>query len=151
MRDRAAPDLALCVFPGEVGFRVGDFQLHFLADEFETGIAHQHARQQPCLAENLETVADAENAHALVRRLHDGGHDVAAGRDGARAQIVAIGEAAAQHYQVELWQFRIGMPDGLRFRTRDVFERVEHIALAVRAGKDDDARLHAHFSSSSTA
>ncbi len=151
MRDRAAPDLALLVFAREVRIGIGDFELHFLADEFETCIAHQYAGQQACLAEDLEPVTDAKDAHTLVRRLRDGGHDAPARGDGAGAQIVAIGKAATEHHEVEIGQLSFGMPDGHGLRAGDLVERAKHIPLAVRSWKDDDAGLHAHCSSISTA
>ena len=64
MRDRAADDLARAVAAGERRLRVDHFELHLAADEFERGVAHEHAGEEPDLAERLEAVADAEHEHA---------------------------------------------------------------------------------------
>ena len=44
--------------------------------------------------------------------LLDAGHDRRKARDGARAQVVAVGEAAGQHDRVEAVQRKgVGVPD----------------------------------------
>ena len=65
LRHRHADDPPRIVTAGER--RVGplDAQMHILADEFQPRIAHENARQKTGLAEDLETVADAEHEAAL--------------------------------------------------------------------------------------
>jgi hypothetical protein len=53
--------------------------------EGEAGIPHQRARQQVRLAEDLETVADADHARRRPRRGPDRLHDGAEAGDGAGA------------------------------------------------------------------
>ena len=68
MGDRDANDLAGIIAARER--RVGSFdpQMHVMADEFQPRVAHQHAGQQSCLAEDLKTVADAEHQAAVAPR-----------------------------------------------------------------------------------
>src|SRR5690606_7162953 len=135
----------------EIRVGIGDFEFHFAADEFKVCVAHQHAGKKARFAKNLEAVADAKHPHTFFSCLCNSGHDAAPRSDGAGAEIVAIGKAAAQHDEIEIGKVRICMPDGGGFDAGDLFEGAHHVALAVRAGKDNDAGLHAHFSSSSTA
>ena len=80
--------------------RVLDPHVLHLAQESALGVAHQHARQEPGFAQNLEAVADAEHQPAargvVVDRLHDRG----ARGDRAAAQIVAVGESARQDDEI---------------------------------------------------
>ncbi len=92
MRDRAADDLARLVTACERRVGVGYFELHFAADEFQRGIAHQRARQKPGLKEDLEAVAHAHDHHALVGLLAHGLHHRHTRGNCAAAQIVTIGK-----------------------------------------------------------
>ena len=117
-----------------------------MAYEAQIGVAHQHAGQQAGFAQDLEAVADAEHEPAArgvgPHRVHDTGPP----GDGAAAQVVAVGEAAGQHDEVgAARQLALGVPDrrdpgaGLAQRPRDV-------AVAVRAGEDDDGGFHGALS-----
>ncbi len=83
-----------------------------MADEFQVGVAHQDARQQPGFAQDLEAVADAQHQSAARRMGPHRIHDRRPARDGAAAQIIAIGKAAGQHDEVGAGGQRgLGMPD----------------------------------------
>ena len=69
-------------------------QMDLLADVLEAGVAHQRAGQQAGLAEDLEAVADAHHEAAGVGKPAYRLHDWREARDGAGAQVVAVGEAA---------------------------------------------------------
>ena len=58
------PELAAA---GEQRVRALDTQADVAADELEIAVPAQHAGQHPGLAEDLETVADAEHGTARVR------------------------------------------------------------------------------------
>jgi hypothetical protein len=62
MGDRDANDLAGIVAAGERAIGAFDPQMHVAADKLRPGIAHQHAEQEPGLAEDLKAVADAESS-----------------------------------------------------------------------------------------
>src|SRR3546814_4701130 len=56
---------------GEQRLAVLDRQRRGAADEIEPGVAHQRARKQLRLGENLEAVADAEHRDAARRGIGD--------------------------------------------------------------------------------
>ena len=90
-----------------------DAQVHRLADELEPAVAQQRAGQQVRLGQDLEPVADAEDRAARLGEAHDLGHDRAEARDGAAADVVAVGEAARQHDRVEAGEVGVAVPDVL--------------------------------------
>jgi len=64
-------------------------------------------------------------------------------RDGATAQVVAIGEAAGQDDEVGAGgQVAVAMPDQGRLLARGQLQRIGDVTLAVRPGKDDDGGFH---------
>ena len=136
--DGRADDLAGRIVAREGGVGVGDLQLHFAADEFQRGVAHQRAGQQAGLDEDLEAVADADDLHALRGLFGDGAHDRHARGDGAAAQIVAEGEAAGNGDQVDVGDFGVGLPDRDRGLARNLGQRRDHVAVAVEAREQDD-------------
>ncbi|MCY1242456.1 hypothetical protein D9M72_554160 [compost metagenome] len=136
--DRRADDLALRVGAGEVGVGIDHFELDLAADELERGIAHQRARQEAGLDEDLEAVADAENLDALFRLGLDRLHDRHARCDRATAQIVAIGEAARDDDQIDIGDIRFRLPDGDRSLAGNLGEGRDHVAVAVEARKLND-------------
>ena len=139
MRHRHADHLAGIVAAGERGVGALDLHVHVTADEFQPGIAHQDARQQTGLAQNLETVADAEHQPARGCEVAHGVHHGRARRDSAAAQIIAIGEAAGHHHEVgAFWQRGLGVPDHCGLVAGGQFQRSRHVALAVDAGEDED-------------
>src|SRR3546814_5562416 len=79
------------------------------------------AGQQAGLRQHLEAVADAEHRHALVGARDDLLHHRRVGRHGAAAQVVAVGEAAGQHDEVDLLEVAVLVPhhDGLAPRSEE--------------------------------
>ena len=67
-------------------------------------VAHQGAREQAGFAEDLESVADAEDEAAFVGELFDGLHDGSESGDGPGAEIVAVGEAAGDEDGVAVFE-----------------------------------------------
>ncbi len=91
-------------------------QLLIAADEAQPGIAGERTGQQPGLAQHLETVADAEHRQPVVGRLHDLRDHRGEARDGAGAQVIAVGKAAGQHDRVDAVKLGIGVPERHRLR-----------------------------------
>ena len=141
--DRESDDLAALVAARVDRIVPLDAQSHVAADEFERGVAHQHAGQQPRLGQHLEAVADAEHRGSGARARHHFAHDRRMRRHGAGAEIIAVGEAARQHDQIACRQHAVAVPDHGRRLARGGFERDRRVAVAIRSGKDDDARFHA--------
>jgi hypothetical protein len=92
-------------------------------------------------------IADAEHGNAFPRFLDDRAHDRRMGGHGTGAQIIAIGEAARHHDQIGFRQFALAVPDHGHRRAGHRFERHLSVAVAIGAGEDDDACLHASSSS----
>ncbi len=146
MRDADLDRLAARVAAGEGGVGALDLQVLPVADEAQIGVAHQDAGQEAGFAQDLEAVADAEHESALSGVRPHRVHDLGPPGDRAAAQVIAIGEAARQHDEVgAARQLALGVPDrrdpgaGLAQRPRDV-------AVAVRAGEDDDGGFHGQAS-----
>ena len=135
----AMANLTTCprrIAAGERGLSVLDPQMLHLADEAELGVAHQHARQQAGLAQDLEAVADAEHQPAARRVAADRPHDRRARRDRAAAQIVAIGEAAGQHDEIDAArQFAFGVPDDRGLVPARLPQSARGVAFAIEPGK----------------
>src|SRR5579885_1611465 len=72
--DRKAEQLARLGGRRERSIRRFDPYGNVAADEFQIPIAKKSAWKQPALAENLESVADAQNEPALIGELTDGAH-----------------------------------------------------------------------------
>ena len=139
MRDRHADDLAGIVAARERRVGAFDPQMHVLADEFQPRVAHQHAGQQPGLAEDLKTVADAEHEAAIGREIPHRVHHRRARGNRAAAQIVAVGKSAGHHHEIgALGQRGLGMPDHRGLLARSELQRARHVALAIDAGKDEN-------------
>ncbi|MNG39131.1 hypothetical protein D3C84_1270740 [compost metagenome] len=64
-----------------------------MATELQVLVAAQYAWQQARFRKDLETVADAENELALLGCFDHFVHNRSKTRDGAAAQVVAVGEA----------------------------------------------------------
>src|SRR5690606_24511981 len=119
-----------------------DAQPLVAADEVQPGVAHERARQQPRLAGDLEAVADAEDRGAPAGRRDDLRHDRRDARDGACAQVVAVGEPAGHDDRVHALEVVVGVPEGHRLRTR-VAHRPGRVDVVERAGERDDPDPHA--------
>ena len=109
--------------------------------EAQRGVAQQGAGQDAGLGEDLEAVAHAEQVAAARDMLAHRGHHRRMRRHRAAAQIVAVGEAAGDHDQVEAGEVGLLVPDHARRGAR-AGQRDRHVALAVDAGEDDDAGFH---------
>ena len=98
-------------------------------------IAHHRAGQQPGFAENLETVADAENQAAGTRESIHRFHYRRKARNGAGAQIIAVGEPAGQDDDVAAGEIFGLVPDEFDGLVEDVGDGVVSVVVAIRAGK----------------
>ncbi len=129
--------------PDDMLDRLGH-QLDLAADEAQSVVGQQRARQQPRLAEDLEPVADAQHRPPLggeaANRLHRGRE---AG-DRAGAEIVAIGEPAGDDDRVDSAQIPLLVPD--EARVADPLAGLQRVALVTGARELE----HANHSASST-
>ena len=91
-----------------------DLEVDLAEDELQGRVRQQRPGQQVRLAQDLEAVADPEHEPAGVRELGDLLHHRREARDRARAQVVAVGEAAGHDHRVDALQIPIGVPQDHR-------------------------------------
>ncbi len=143
VRDRHADHLAGIVAAGEGRVGTLDPQINVMADEAQVLVAHQHAGQQPGLAQNLEAVANAEREPPVGREFAYRVHDWAARGDRPATKIVAVGEAPRDHHQVAACgKLFLGVPDHGRLNAGNEPNRARHVALAIDAGENEDGGFH---------
>src|SRR6185295_15425593 len=134
--------LAIFIFAGEGGLGFFDLQPDRAANEFQRRIAHQGARQQMALGQDLKAVADAQHHAALVGMGLDRFHHRRLAGHGAAAQVIAIGKTARQHHQIHVRQFAVLVPHHGGSLAGHLLQRDLGVAVAVGSGKDDDGGFH---------
>ena len=112
------------------------------ADVALARVAHQRAGQQSRLAQNLEAVADAHHQAARVGKAAYALHDRRKPRDGAGAQVIAIGKSARHQDRVAAFQVVRLMPQIRHRLAHHAAEHVVRIVVAVGTGKDQNAKFH---------
>src|SRR6185437_11568609 len=140
--DRKAQHLAGGGGAGEGGIRVLHADMNLATEETQARIARHCAGQQARFEQNLESIADAENQPARVRKSFHGFHDRRKARDGAGAEVVAIGEAAGQDDRIHAGDFLRLMPDELDWFAEYAADGVKRVMVAIGTRKNDDAELH---------
>ncbi len=142
VRDRHVDLGALDIAAGEGAVGGCNLQLHRLADEFETCVPHQRARQKAGLGQHLKAIADPKNETASSRVFDHRLRDRRLGRDGATAQIVAKREPARNRHQIDAGrQLGILVPDHGHIGAR-LTQGHGHVAITVGTGEDDDGSFH---------
>src|SRR5690348_15164280 len=123
---------------GSVG--VLDDEVDLAADEAQARVGQQRAWQQPRLAQNLEAVAYAEHGAAAESELAHRLHHRREASDRARAQVVAVGEAARDDDGVGPTEVAVGMPEQLALA--EALAGEQRVDLITGAGEADDPELH---------
>jgi hypothetical protein len=124
--------------------RIGGFHAEVLvfADEVEAFVAHERAGEESAFAEDLKTIADADDSPAgcgeTFHRLHDRGE---AG-DGSAAEVVTIRKAAGNDDGVESGKRSILVPDKVGGGVGEGVECEDAVLVAVRAREADDGEFH---------
>jgi len=116
---------------GERRFGRLDADADVVADVVQVAVAYQRAGQKPRLAENLEAVADAEHQAAARGHLLDRRHDGREARQGTRAQVVAVGEAAGDDDRVVGTEVRVAVPDEVDGLADVLGDDVVSVVIAV--------------------
>ena len=142
MGDRHAQRRPLRNVPGERRIAPLDREAHPAVLETQRRVASQGAGQQPSFGQHLEAVADAQHQAAARGVLAHRAHDRAEARDGARAQVVAVGEAARQDHRIGAVQVRVSSCHTSSASGAGQLRRVQRVAVAVRAREDDHGDLH---------
>src|SRR4030095_11658229 len=102
----------------------------------------EDARQEAGLAQDLKSVAGAEDQPAASDEIAQRFDDRRASGHRARTQVVAVREAARQDHAVELAQVALAMPHVPYGLMEDLGDHVVEIAVAPRAREDDDTESH---------
>src|SRR5882672_9961561 len=116
--------------------------MDLLADVLQAGVAHERAWKQAGFAQDLESVADTDHKSASSSKFLDRLHGRSESGDGARAQVVAIGETAWNDDGIALLQVLRLMPDHAARLLGDFRHHVVGVMVAVRAREDDHAKFH---------
>src|SRR5690606_4583959 len=120
--------------------RVLDHEDLLAAHEVQVVVLDHRPREQVRLGEDLEAVADAEDGHTALRRVDDRLHDRREAADRARAQVVAVREAAGQDDGVHAVQVRVRVPQRHGLAAREA-HRARRVAVVEGAGERDDTDL----------
>jgi hypothetical protein len=143
VRDGNLEDLAFLGGIGERRVGLLDADVHVAADETQAAVAHHGAGKQAGFAENLEAVANAQDQAAARGEFLDGLHHRRKARDGAGAEIVAVGKSAGQNDGVAAGEIFRLVPDEFDRFLQDVADGVKRVVVAIGPGKNDDSKFHA--------
>jgi hypothetical protein len=115
---------------------------HVAALEAEVRVAREGAGQEAHLSQDLKAVADADDGATAFREGLEGRHDGREARDGAGAQVVAVGEAAGHDDGVRVSEGRFFVKDVSGVGAKDVPCGVEGVPIRVRPWKLDNGDFH---------
>jgi hypothetical protein len=118
--------------------------VHQARHEFDPFVANHRAGQQSSLEEDLETVADAENRSAALRKPLHRRHDWRKARDRTGPQVVAVGKAAGQNHGIGTGDIGILVPDELGLLAENLTGGIPGVAVGVGTGENDDGEFHIH-------
>ena len=124
--------------------RIGGFHAEVLvfADEVEAFVANEGAREESAFAEDLKTIADADDSPAgcgeTFHRLHDRGET----GDGSAAEVVTIRKAAGNDDGIESRKRGVLVPDKVGGGAGEGVECENAVLVAVRAREADDGEFH---------
>ncbi len=140
--DGDIPNLAGAGLVGEGGGVVFNAEGDLFADEMEVAVADEGAGEEAGFAEDLESVADAEDQFARFGGGDDGWHDRGEAGDGAAAEVVPVGESAREDDGVEAVGAGFFVPEVFGGDSLEGAEGEQAVLVAVRAGKLKDGEAH---------
>src|SRR6266849_6203467 len=142
MRDRNLEDLTFLRSIGEWRARLLDADVDVAADEAQAAVPHHGAGKEARFTQNLEAVADAQDHAAAFREFFDGFHHRRKTRDGASAQVIAVGESAGQDNGIAICQILRLVPDEFDGLFQDVADSVKRVVVTIGPGENDDSKFH---------
>src|SRR5438045_1494457 len=98
-------------------------------------VAHENAREQPRLTEDLKAVTNPDDELSTLRLAVDCPHNRRKAGDRAATKIVAIGEAAGEHDRVVAREVGFSVPNDVRFLWKYVMQHIMAVVVAPGAGK----------------
>src|SRR5438552_17594232 len=123
--------------------------MHRLANVLQAGIAHESARQQPRLAQNLKSIANSEDDSAAISKLLHRLHHGRELSDGAGAEVVAISKSAGHDHCVAVFQIMRLMPQKSDWLLQYLLNSPVGVVIAIRARENDYAKFHRFLSGDS--
>jgi hypothetical protein len=120
-----------------------NLEAYWLADEFQSAVAHESAGEKSAFDQDLESVANADHWTATGREPFHRRHYGREFGNRAAAKIVAIRETAGKDNGVAIAYGLIAMPKELGRVAEVVSDCVPSIVVAVAAREDDDPEFHA--------
>src|SRR6266705_2709213 len=142
MRDGNSQDLVLLRAVGERSVRLLDTDVNVATNEAQAAISHHRAGEQACFAKNLEAIANAQDHAAALGEFFDGPHHRRKTRDGASAEIVAVGKSAGQNDGVAVRKIFRLVPDKFDGLPQDVADSVKSVVVTIGPGENDDSKFH---------
>jgi len=139
--NRNLQDLARWNPAGKGGFQVRGLQKDLFAMELQVTVANQGAGQEAGFAQNLESVADANDQTAVGGKLLDGLHHRAEPGDGPAAQVVAIAEPAGHDHGIDRSQRSVFVPDEMGGVTQNA-HGMDAILVAIGGRKLENGKVH---------
>jgi hypothetical protein len=127
---------------GERSVGLFDANVDVAANKTQAAVAHHRAGEQARFAQNLEAVANAQDHAAALGEFLDRLHHRRKARDGAGAQIVAVGKSAGQDDGVAIRKIFRLVPDEFDGLMEDVADGVKRIVVAIGPGENDDSKFH---------
>lgn len=128
--------------PGPKAHMVLGAQVDDFADELLALVKEQRSRQQSSLAEDLESIADADDGTPFFGKAFDLGHDGGSTCHGAAPEVVAKAETTRDEDRVEASKAGGFIPDIIRADSDILTKGIEGILVAVRTWelKDGDSQ-----------
>src|SRR5258707_325999 len=142
VRDGNLEDLSLLRGVGEGRVRLFDADVDVAADEAQAAVAHHRAGEQARFAENLEAVANSQDHAAALGEFLDRFHDRGKARDGAGAQIIAVGKSTGQDDSIAIRKIFGLVPDKFDRLVKDVADGVKRVVVAIGPGENDNSKFH---------
>src|SRR5438067_13464707 len=93
-------------------------------------------------AQNLESVADSHHIAAIIGKADNAFHYRRKTRDRAATKVITVREAARYEDKIAILQVFIFMPKSYCFISVNIFEYVNSIMVAVRAGENNNTEFH---------
>src|SRR5580700_4623539 len=119
-----------------------DADVHLAAEIAQALVAHHRAGKKPCFEQDLEAVADSEDQTSGTREAVHGFHYRRKSRNRPGAQVIAIGEAARENYDVAAGKIFGLVPDEFDGLMDDGGDGVVSVFIAIRTGKLHHSEFH---------
>src|SRR5688572_16098592 len=119
-----------------------DAEIHVPANEMQTSISHQRARQQAALAQNLESVADPKHKLTFGRKILDRLHHRRKMCKRSCTQIITVRKAPRQDDSVKAAEIGLLVPDEINRLTKMLRHRMICVVIAIGTRENYYSEFH---------